>query len=81
MAISVCVVGASGLVGRELVAQLCDDPRVTAISLMLRRVLNTFGTNPKLSQHVIDFEQIAAVEWPACDVICCCLGTTIKVAG
>ncbi|HSY27392.1 MAG TPA: oxidoreductase [Burkholderiaceae bacterium] len=81
MAISVCVVGASGLVGRELVAQLCDDPRVATVQLMLRRALNTFGNNPKISQHVIDFEQIAAVEWPACEVMCCCLGTTIKVAG
>jgi uncharacterized protein YbjT (DUF2867 family) len=81
MAISACVVGASGLVGRELVAQLLNDADVAAVHVIVRRSLNDFGNNPKLSQHVIDFENIAAADWPVCDVLCCCLGTTIKIAG
>jgi uncharacterized protein YbjT (DUF2867 family) len=81
MAISACVVGASGLVGRELVTQLCDDPSVTTVHVVVRRLLSSFGNSPKLVQHIIDFESIAAGDWPTCDVLCCCLGTTIKIAG
>jgi uncharacterized protein YbjT (DUF2867 family) len=81
MAISVCVVGASGLVGRESVAQLCNDPSVAAVHVIVRRPLNDFGNSPKLVQHIIDFENIAAADWPVCDVLFCCLGTTIKIAG
>jgi uncharacterized protein YbjT (DUF2867 family) len=80
MALSACVVGASGLVGRELVAQLCGDVSVAAVHVMVRS-LNDFGNSPKLSQHVIGFDNIVATDWPACDVLFCCLGTTIKIAG
>jgi uncharacterized protein YbjT (DUF2867 family) len=81
MAISACVVGASGLVGRELVAQLCDEAGVAAVHAMLRRPIDTLGASPKLTRHVVDFDQLAAADWPACDAMFCCLGTTIKVAG
>ena len=81
MAISACVVGASGLVGRELLAQLCDDAGVAAVHAMLRRSVSKLGTSPKLKQHVVDFDNLAAVDWPDCDAMFCCLGTTIKAAG
>ena len=81
MGLSVCVIGASGLIGRELVAQLCDDASVDTVHVMLRRTIGDFGNASKLVQHVIDFEKMEEAEWPACDVMCCCLGTTIKVAG
>lgn len=81
MAISACVVGASGLVGRELVAQLCDDAGVAAVHAMLRRPASNLGTSPKLKQRAIDFDNLAVVDWPSCDAMFCCLGTTIKVAG
>jgi uncharacterized protein YbjT (DUF2867 family) len=77
---TVCVVGASGLVGREAVAQLCADAKVQAVHLMLRQA-GDFGRSSKLTQHVIDFEQVAQADWPACDALICCLGTTIKKAG
>jgi len=81
MAISACVVGASGLVGRELVAQLCNDPNVAAVHVMLRRPMNSLGISPKLNPHIIDFDKLDTVDWPTCDAVFCCLGTTIKVAG
>lgn len=81
MAISACVVGASGLVGRELVEQLCEDPGVATVHEMVRHARSSFGDSAKLSRHIIDFERIAMVEWPPCDALFCCLGTTIKVAG
>jgi uncharacterized protein YbjT (DUF2867 family) len=81
MSISACVVGASGLVGREVVAQLCGDPAVDAVHLMLRRSQGNFGGNPKLVEHVVDFDRMQESAWPACKVLLCCLGTTIKTAG
>lgn len=81
MPISVCVIGASGLVGRELVTQLREDADVEMVHLMLRRRIDEFDFNPKIVQHVIDFELMDEVDWPQCEVMCCCLGTTIRVAG
>ncbi|GAA4019706.1 NAD(P)H-binding protein [Actimicrobium antarcticum] len=78
-----CVVGATGLVGRALVAQLVQDKAVDAVHLMVRRVDVGFAASgqAKVVQHVIDFDQIAQADWPACEVLFCCLGTTIKTAG
>lgn len=81
MGFSVCVIGASGLVGRKLVAQLCKDASFDAVHVMVRRAIDDFGNDPKLVTHVIDFEKMNEVDWPACDVMCCCLGTTIRDAG
>jgi uncharacterized protein YbjT (DUF2867 family) len=81
MGFTVCVIGASGLVGRALVSQLCNDPDVESVHLILRRDFDGFGDSAKLISHIVDFEQMEQFTWPACDVMCCCLGTTIKVAG
>jgi len=81
MGLSVCVIGASGLVGRELVMQLCKDVSVDTVHVMVRRPIDDFGNDSKLVSHIFDFEKMDEVAWPACDVMCCCLGTTIKVAG
>lgn len=81
MAISACVVGASGLVGREVVAYLCGDVGVDAVHLMLRRAQSGFGRSPKLLEHLIDFDRMADADWPACEALICCLGTTIRAAG
>ncbi len=80
MPLTVSIVGASGLVGREVVAQLCSDPGVKAVHLMLR-AQGDFGRSRKLTQHLVDFEHLAQADWPACDALICCLGTTIKKAG
>jgi uncharacterized protein YbjT (DUF2867 family) len=62
------------------VSQLCSDGNVEAVHLMLRTRAD-FGHSRKLTQHLVVFEHLAEADWPACDALICCLGTTIKKAG
>lgn len=83
MAMIAGVVGATGLVGKATVAQLCNDASIDAVHVFVRHPLTdaTITVHPKLHQHVIDFDRLAESEWPYCDMLFCCLGTTIKTAG
>lgn len=72
------IIGASGLIGQELVLQLLQDERYTKINALVRRPLNV--DHDKLEQIRYDFD------WPNADLVMgdelfCCLGTTIKTAG
>ncbi|MDI1237574.1 MAG: NAD(P)H-binding protein [Polaromonas sp.] len=71
------VAGATGLVGREILARLLADKSYSAVHCVVRR---TSGTeHPKLVTHVItDF---ATFQAPPVDDVFIALGTTIKVAG
>jgi uncharacterized protein YbjT (DUF2867 family) len=80
------VVGASGLVGRQIVAQLLREPRYAEVHVLLRRPpLAELPQGPRLATHPIDFRALhadpAAVRLPAVDDVYCALGTTIKAAG
>lgn len=77
------VVGATGLVGAEVVSLLCSDADVDEVHVLVRRTLDNprLARNPKLIQHVVDFERLNQVSWPNADALFCCLGTTIKAAG
>ncbi len=83
MGISSCVVGATGLVGRELVVQLCADPAFDVVHVLSRRPVDFTGSITKhtLVSHLVDFDQPDALTWPTCQVLFCALGTTIKTAG
>ncbi|MGQ2980609.1 MAG: NAD(P)H-binding protein [Polaromonas sp.] len=71
------VAGATGLVGREILARLLADKSYAAVHCVGRRPPGI--THPKLQVHVIaDF---ATFEAPAVDDVFIALGTTIKVAG
>jgi uncharacterized protein YbjT (DUF2867 family) len=74
------VAGATGLIGKELVHLLLDDPTYKAVTLLLRRP--TGLTYPKLQEKVINFDRMeqAEVDLSGADVFCT-LGTTIKKAG
>ena len=78
------VLGATGLVGRELTQQLIDDERYSAVTLLLRRPLaNSEFHDPKskLQPLVIDFEALQDYQgYFSVDHVYCCLGTTIKKA-
>ena len=69
--------GATGLVGRGILAGLLADPQVTAVHTLGRRDLP--ATHPKLTHHRVDFAALPAL--PAVDEVYLALGTTIKVAG
>ena len=73
----VAVAGASGLVGRCLLEQLCADPGVAVVHALVRRPLPV--THPKLQEHVVDFTALPAL--PPVDEVYLALGTTIKIAG
>ena len=74
---SVLLAGASGLVGRELLAQLLADPLVEAVHALGRRRIAL--KHPRLTQHVVDFQALPALPWV--DEAYIALGTTIKAAG
>ena len=69
--------GATGLVGRGILAGLLADPQVTSVHTLGRRDLPT--AHPKLTHHRIDFAALPTL--PAADEVYLALGTTIKVAG
>jgi uncharacterized protein YbjT (DUF2867 family) len=77
---SVLVVGATGLVGAEVVAQLLADQTVGRIIVVARRKPDALPS--RVEAHAIDFDRLADYE-PlfAVDQIICALGTTIKQAG
>lgn len=71
------VAGATGLVGREILADLLADSTVSAVHCVGRRVLAQ--QHPKLTCHVVDFAALPKL--PKVDEGYIALGTTIKVAG
>lgn len=75
---TVLLAGASGLVGRALLAQLLDDDRAT-VHALLRREVADLPASRQLRPHVIDFGAPGVL--PAADELYIALGTTIKVAG
>lgn len=73
------LVGATGLVGRELLQLLQSDPQITAIVAPTRAPLPPHG---KLTNPVGDalFELLSSLQQPV-DLVFCCLGTTRRAAG
>ena len=73
------VAGATGLVGRALVARLLADPGVGTIHVLVRRPLPVDAGDGGLHVHVVDFARLPAL--PRVDEAYLALGTTIGVAG
>lgn len=74
------LVGATGLVGREILSQLLDDPRFSAVTVLTRRTCRV--KHARLVEHIIDFDRPDT--WAALargDVLFSGLGTTLKAAG
>jgi uncharacterized protein YbjT (DUF2867 family) len=69
--------GATGLIGRELLARLQADARWQAVHVFGRRAV---PAGPKLRSHVVDFAALPNA-LPNADDLFVALGTTIKVAG
>lgn len=75
---NVLLAGASGLVGRALLAQLLAESH-TRVHALLRRDVPDLPAAPQLSRHLIDFAKPGAL--PQASELYIALGTTIKVAG
>ncbi len=75
---SALVLGATGMVGRQLVDQLLLDPAYQKVVILVRRPLAL--SNPKLEQRVINFSDPASFKQaiPEAEVLFCCVGTTMK---
>ena len=74
------VIGATGLIGKHLTKLLLDNPTYSTVKVFVRRSLNI--SNPKLEEHVINFDEIT--KWKekiTGDELFSAMGTTIKKAG
>lgn len=74
------IIGATGLVGRELVKLAVEDPYFSEIAIFVRKASGF--NHPKLKEEIIDFD--APDRWKdkvKGDVLFSALGTTLKKAG
>jgi len=73
------IIGASGLVGHQLLIQILDHPEFEKIRIFVRRPSGI--SHPKLEEQIVDFDQPES--WRPLvkgDVLFSTLGTTIKTA-
>jgi len=76
----VWITGATGLVGREALTAMLEDPQLSKVLAVVRR--STGRTHPKLEERVVDFDALGpSLTGGSADVAVCCLGSTIKQAG
>ena len=76
----VTLIGATGLVGGELLLMLSQIPEVKALKAVTRRPLGKIP--PRTDNIVMNFDHLEShAEALKADVFVCCLGSTIKKAG
>ena len=78
------VIGATGLVGSQVVAQLIEAKHVSKVGTLTRRALRQpeQHDSAKLENHVVDFDRLAdSASLFKGDILFSCLGTTLKQAG
>ncbi|NRF39074.1 oxidoreductase [Pedobacter foliorum] len=69
------LLGASGLIGKNLLTQLLNNPGYTEVLAIGRRTLNM--EHPKLKELIVDFDHIDQYASNIKgDVVFCCLGST-----
>ncbi len=74
---AVIIAGASGMVGKEILAGLLADDTVAVVYALGRKALTL--SHPKLEMHVVNFASLPVL--PQAEEVYLALGTTIKVAG
>jgi uncharacterized protein YbjT (DUF2867 family) len=74
------LIGASGLIGLELLRLLLEDTFYAKVTILVRRDLHL--THPKFEQQIINFDDLSSgnINFTADDAFCT-LGTTMKKAG
>ena len=82
---SATVQGATGLVGKALVNQLCADERYESVTCLIRAPLKRHDyqdPQAKIQPLVIDFDYLQDYQgYFSVQHVYCCLGTTMKKAG
>ncbi len=74
------IIGATGLVGSNLLQQLLLDNDFSSVKIFVRRA--TGITHPKLKKFIIDFDKLELSKSDITgDVLFSCMGTTLKQAG
>jgi uncharacterized protein YbjT (DUF2867 family) len=73
------IAGATGLVGSLCLKQLLDDPAYTQVIAILRRPAPE--SHSKLTQKIVDFDNLNQLAPIAADDAFCAIGTTIRKAG
>lgn len=77
--LNLLLIGATGLVGRHVLDQALADPRIGAVTALVRREL---PAHPKLTTVRADFERLDRnASWWHADAVICTLGTTMRAAG
>lgn len=80
MAKTAIIIGATGLVGKQLLSQLLENNDFSKVKIFVRRESGI--SHAKLKEYIIDFDK--PEEWMnevTGDVLFSTLGTTLKVAG
>ena len=78
-ALRLLLVGASGEVGRAVLARALADRRAAEVVALTRRPL---PAATRLKNIVVDFDRLPErAEWWAVDAVVCTLGTTLRAAG
>ncbi|PWE52030.1 NAD-dependent dehydratase, partial [Metarhizobium album] len=74
------LIGATGLVGHQVLTQALEDPRVETVIAPSRRPLST--SHRKLVAPIVRFDDLPQeADWWKVDAAICTLGTTIGKAG
>lgn len=73
------VIGATGLIGRELIDLLILDDYFSEIEIWVRKP--SYYMHPKISETILDFDTVKSISKIMHDIVFCCVGTTIKKAG
>jgi len=77
---SAIIAGASGLVGKQCLYKLLENPNYDRVYALVRKPLEI--KHLKLNEIVFDYQDFSKLEllWKIDDVYCC-LGTTMQIAG
>ncbi|MBF1243941.1 MAG: hypothetical protein HXM32_05965 [Haemophilus sp.] len=65
------ILGVTGIVGRELVAHLCEEERYQQVIIWVRR--KPAFSHPKLLVQEVDFDRISEQAMPKVDEVFCAL--------
>lgn len=73
------IAGSTGLIGKQLLQLLLDDPHYEKVKVITRRPIEV--KNSKIENIVLDFDKLSEHDASLVgDDVFCCLGTTIRVA-